>query len=197
MIGKISLGLNALLVVAVVYLFTQISRAEEQADPGHSHEVSPSIPSEGSSVAYILEDSLLVWCDKSREESELFQDKQYQAQLKLMNKQKKLEEETYKWQNYLMEHPEMQEQAYQELGALEQEMMRLQQKMESDHIAFNQKLIGEIREYVVDYSAENGLDFVLNTSSLTPIFWHSNESRDITRAIADGMNAEYALESVE
>jgi outer membrane protein len=197
MIGKISLGLNVLLIVAVAYLFSQMP-GEESSDMSQSND-QPAVKVDGSAVSinYILEDSLMAWYDYALIEGEKFQNEQQASQLTLAGLQRELEEQAYLWQNYVMENPGSEEEARKDLMDREDKIARLQRKMEAKYIEFNTQLIDKVTTEVETYAKNQGIDFVLNTSSQAPIFWHSSESRNITRQIADELNIAYNASLIE
>jgi outer membrane protein len=78
----------------------------------------------------------------------------------------------------------------------EQEVVQLEQSLtlefEKEGLEKNQKLRESINNYVKEYNAEKGYDFII--TKLGENLLYANPALDITQEIVDGLNERYAAE---
>lgn len=191
MIGKISLGINALLIIAVAFLFMQGPAAEENGEEVVQAASTGENVSSPENIAYIVEDSLVTWYEYVQVESKLVEDRLIAMQVELAGKSREYERETAAWQMYLQENPTAEEEALNDMRPRQQAIEKLQRQIEKVQVEWQENIMTRVGNYVDKYAAENNIDFVFNTNSMMPLFWHSSDAGDITREIADGLNVEY------
>jgi outer membrane protein len=89
------------------------------------------------------------------------------------------------------------EAAQQSLMELEAKIQRLKAEEEDKLLRkeneLNNTLMKDIREYLERYSAQHGIDMVMNYMEVQQTVLYGNGDFDITQSVIEGLNAEYAL----
>ena len=84
---------------------------------------------------------------------------------------------------------------YQELGQ-KQQLLQQQMQFEQQQItqAFQAEIdstIIKVKDFVKDYGAKNGYDFILGTSESAPSVLYGKDQSDLTKIITEAINADY------
>ncbi len=204
MIAKISLGLNVLLIFAVVYLFTKVGGNTDETKDASLMLNSDSVTTDlkpGIIVAYVLGDSI-------NANYKYLQDKEDELIAKGQSSQSKIDREIEVAQNRYMELMQKAEsggftsqsdvdQAESELAALDQKIQELQEKearRQADMAAETQKdFFNRVQSFLEKFSAENGIDVVLNVQQGGSVLY-SKETLNVTSQVTAGLNQEYEAE---
>jgi len=200
MAGKISLALNILLGIAVIYLFTKISTpAETQTDQG----IASAEINEYPSIAFVDNDSLSLNYKFRIDKSKILEKASADVQV-LENKIAKAQKDYYEIMNKSQTGGFTSD---AEIAAAEKKVMKLQeedpylQRQMESRIKRLTKLEGEINDslysrlyrYIDSYTADKSIDVImLYTKGMTGLY--NRGSLDVTAEIVTGLNAAYESE---
>lgn len=195
MAGKISLGLSAVLAVAVAYLFfTRPSETQLEEQPMDTGMLTPS-SGEGLKMAFIDEDTLLA-------QYNYILDKEPLIRKKLENRQKKLEQDVMYYQdqvakfqqgqaNYSESEIKIQVDAF---AKMERQMEREQASLQQIELEFFDRVQKRILSYIEDYCDESDIDLMFTHRSGLSALLYRDGIYDATREVLEGLNDEYANE---
>lgn len=204
-LAKISLGINLLLVVAVIVLFMKSPSGNNNLsdrEPIDTNDVSMlGDKGEQSVVVYFNSDSLNL--------NSLFivdlQAQIMQAQIDAERSMKAKEDDYMRWQRRWEEKQPLlsqEEQQYmQEAQQRQNDIMVFQQQLEQDLYAEQSKLtltgLNRISMYARELALGNNYDFILQYAIGQNIVY-CNPKMDVTNELVDLMNADYGVgESIE
>ncbi|MEJ6796539.1 MAG: OmpH family outer membrane protein [Flavobacteriales bacterium] len=203
MAGKISLALNILLGIAVIYLFTKISTPAEILTEQETASTELTAQNEYPSIAFVDNDSLSINYKFRVDKSKILEKASADVQV-LENKIAKAQEDYYEIMNKSQTGGFTSD---AEIAAAEKKVMKLQEdvpylqsQMES-RIKRLTKLEGEINDslysrlyrYIDSYTADKPIDVImLYTKGMTGLY--NNGSLDVTAEIVTGLNAAYESE---
>ncbi len=208
MTGKISLALNILLAIAVIYLFTKITGTTEEESVDQLEEVVPTEKTYPS-IAYVNNDSLTLNFELMSDitaELKTYSDDISALEAKFQRDQQKranVENEFYANVQNGVFTSEAQVQAAQiEAGQqaerLEGELKRVQKNLENKYAKYQEKtvllndsLLKQVKKYVDQFSQEKSIDLILlytqNQNGL-----YANDKLDVTAEVLEGLNNQYA-----
>jgi outer membrane protein len=200
MLTKISLGISALLAVAVGYLFfkSNPSAASTTAQMPITVDESGKSSIKPVVIAYFNGDTLMA-------KYEFFLDKKSQLESNIQRSEKEIEAEAKKKEKEIQElvnYARTSELTEENKAQIEQEIYRLQMEMQeleeaaSNKIldkqnSANQEMMKNIEEYAKEYAQQNGIDYVLSYQRAAQIIFYSNSQYDITQPLLEGLNARY------
>ena len=203
MAGKISLALNILLGIAVIYLFIKISTPEEILTEQETASKELTAQNEYPSIAIVDNDYLSLNYKFRIDKSKILEKASADVQV-LENKIAKAQEDYYEIMNKSQTGGFTSD---AEIAAAEKKVMKLQEdvpylqsQMES-RIKRLTKLEGEINDslysrlyrYIDSYTADKPIDVImLYTKGMTGLY--NNGSLDVTAEIVTGLNAAYESE---
>ena len=203
MAGKISLALNILLGIAVIYLFTKISTPAEILTEQETASTELTAQNEYPSIAFVDNDSLSINYKFRVDKSKILEKASADVQV-LENKIAKAQEDYYEIMNKSQTGGFTSD---AEIAAAEKKVMKLQEdvpylqsQMES-RLKRLTKLEGEINDslysrlyrYIDSYTADKPIDVImLYTKGMTGLY--NNGSLDVTAEIVTGLNAAYESE---
>jgi outer membrane protein len=204
MLAKLSLGINVILIIAVIVLFVKMPSGSETADSdgADSLDTSVEVVNDGEmTIAYYSGDSLnstTFFVDLQAE----MQKSQSDAETKLMNKQKSIERWQEGWnekaQTGLM--PREQEQYAQEAQQKEQELMMFQQQVQMEAAQSQEQLMmtmyGRINLYSKSFCEKNNIDVLLQ-SQLGNNISYVAPHMDVTKQFVNHVNNEYGGTTVD
>jgi outer membrane protein len=216
MAGKISLAINALLIIAVIVLFkNSASSTEDNLDAAESASGKPSLVSASFSandstkipvVAYISEDSIMANYQFVIDEGGELEKKLKAKRNALASKYSKYEGERAKWEKVVSESTDQESyqrnynMAAEDLMKMEQvlqgEEMELQQEVGVMQLDFNTALYEKVTEFLKRYSTENNIDLVLNYKKELSTVLYTAQRLDITADVVSGLNSEYKAPKV-
>jgi len=203
MAGKISLALNILLGIAVIYLFIKISTPEEILTEQETASKELTAQNEYPSIAIVDNDSLSLNYKFRIDKSKILEKASADVQV-LENKIAKAQEDYYEIMNKSQTGGFTSD---AEIAAAEKKVMKLQEdvpylqsQMESRikrltklEIEINDSLYSRLYRYIDSYTADKSIDVImLYTKGMTGLY--NNGSLDVTAEIVTGLNAAYESE---
>lgn len=203
-LAKISLGINVLLVVAVIILFVKMPSGTADAtevEENDSLSTSVEVQNDGElTIAYYNGDSLnntqfFMDLQKSMQESSS------KAENKLISKQKEIENWSARWnekaQGGLL--PNEQERYYKEAGEKEQELAMLQQQVQIEAAQEQEQLMmtmySRVNLYAKSFAENNNIDILLQCQLGNNISY-VGPSMDVTSQFVNHVNKEYGETSM-
>lgn len=197
---NLSLILNAVLIVAVIFLFVKIYSGNSKNPIAKAVSNSKDGSVQGKlPIAYINVDSLLLNYQFAKEANESLIKKQEDSRLNVNTRARQLQSEMGEFQRkleanaFLSRERAEQEQArllkrqqeLQELdGKLSQQLMQVQQKM-------SEQLRDTINKFLKEYNKDHKYELIIsNTASDNVLF--ANEGYDITAEVTKLLNERYA-----
>lgn len=209
MLSKISLGINVLLVAAVVYLFvkTSSSGGSEAASsvslPANSEFSSPEGP-RAPILAYINGDSLNANYTFITERSKALEQKYRAADERVRREYERRQREVQE----LVMYAQSKQLPDDEARVVEERLTRLQMEMENiqqqesqavmeKEAEMQKELMQRVQKFLQGYTKEKGIDYVVNYQSTTQFILYGNEAYDITADVVNGLNAEYEKEKTK
>jgi len=202
MIGKISLGINLVLTIAVIYLFTRLESAPaaeeviERPVFRMSNDSTFTVPG----IAWVNGDSIMARYQFILDKSDELIRKSKVSDRKLQQEISKAEKEYAD----LMKYAESGQMTKEEEAILQNRIMELQyniQAMEQQETGLlakneyeiNLELFERLHNYLKEYGQKNGIDVVFNYQPGGQILY-SGEAMDITEDVLKGLNEAYANE---
>ena len=196
---KISLGINVLLIIAVIFLFVKMPAAavsDETTDENDWLSTTVEVQNDGElTIAYYNGDSLnntqfFIDLQKNMQESSM------KAENRLMNKQKEIEKWSAKWNEKAQAGllPNEQERYYKEAAEKEQELAMLQQTLQIETAQEQEQLMmtmySRINLYAKSFAEKNNIDLLLQ-SQLGNNISYVGASMDVTTQFINHVNQEY------
>lgn len=189
-----SLIVSVVLFVAIAVLY--VLHFTGGNAKGNSSEIKPATSSaDGLKIAYIKADSVILNYTLSQDLHDDFTKKQEAYTTEYAGKRQTFEKEAAAFQEKVQRGGFLTEQrAVQERDRLmgkEQEIMKLDQelsaKLQGIQQENNQKILDNLMEYLKEYNAEAGYDYVLNGSNILI----GDEANNITAKVLEELNARY------
>ncbi len=202
MAGKISLAINILLTIAVIYLFTQLDSKDSTPEPKASpvQHVGTKAKDGYPSIAYVNNDSLSLNYQFRIDKSKILEKASLDVQA-IENRIAKAQEDYYeimgKSQNAGFANDEEMFAAEKRIEQLTTDLPGYQRQMETKLKRLT-KLEGEINDslyarlyrYVDAYTANKPIDVImLFSKGINGLY--ANGKLDVTKEIVDGLNTEY------
>jgi len=196
MAGKISLVLNGLLIIAVLFLFSSLgngagnTQGESGFDGGNA---------DGLTVVYIMEDSILSGYDYVKEEGQRLEEKVTQKQMQIQQEMNTYQTEAARWEELLANSKDQEtyNMAMQDMQKRERDIQAMQNSLENMKVQFSEDLTLRVQDYLKDYAADHGIDIILNDAQVGSSILYSTASLDVTADVLKGLNEEYAQEMQE
>lgn len=207
MLSKISLGINALLIAAVVYLFIQINKKAEVSTVNVLPENSAFNSTEGVKapiMAYINGDSLNSKYKFIVDRSKALEQKYRDADAKVKREYQQREAEAQELAAYAQKGniPDDEMRTIESrMQQLEMEIQQIQQQ-ESDRVMkkeaeLQKELQERVQKFLDGYAREKGIDFVVNYQPAVQFILFGNNAYDVTSEVIARLNAEYEQEQAE
>jgi len=207
MIAKISIAVSAVLAACVVFLWVKVASLDASTDtPSEEVAVAAAFSGDGGPratvVAYVNGDTLNIAYDFIVEKSKDLDQKMQSAEERVKKEFGPRQAQYAQNMRYAQEHPDMSE---PEAIALQKDMERLQMEMDEiqqrevgvlqkKEAQLQQELLDRVNKYLVKYTQERGIDYVINKQSEFQLILFGNADYDITAEVIAGLNAEYAAE---
>lgn len=193
--NNISIGLNVVLLVAVVVLY--VLHFSGGAESKESAESSVATPSD-LSIAYVNSDSLLKNYDFFKELEKQLIDKRDKLNVEYQNRAEGLQKEIANFQSTAGNMTISQARAVEEdLRKKQQNLMMYQeqlgQQLMQEEGKMNAELYDKVSEYLHDYGLTKDLQIVLTYTKGSGVLY-ANEGLDITDQILNGLNEAYDAE---
>lgn len=204
MIGKISLGINVILIAAVAYLFSQLGNSkvsevdEKEGEIAQDTTIVEKELASALKIAYVLGDSI-------NEKYKYLEDRRDELIRRSRRSDDKLRREMQSMEERYMELMQKQQSggftSQEEVLAAEQELQDRQMKLEEMQNEEAQNLsryernmqlefFDRIQEFMEGYARENDIDMVVNIQEGGSVLY-SNESNDVTSDVLRKLNEEY------
>ncbi len=203
-LAKLSIGINVLLIIAVIILFVKMpsSSSNDTADttePDSNAVSNPVIADDGKmNIAYFSADSLNNNLLLMTELEGLIEQASVNAQDRITRKENELRKWEESWSTGGQLLPSEQERYMQEAQQKQQEYGMLQQEVQME-LAQQQEqhmftLISRVSKAAKDYAEENGFDYVFSYT-LGQSLYYGSPNFDITEELIDIMNEDYKKKS--
>lgn len=202
MIGKISLGINLILAIAVIYLFTRLDKAPaaEQVLERPVFRMSDDSTIAVPGIAWVNGDSIMARYQFILDKSDELIKKSKVSDRKLQQEITKAEKEYAE----LMQYAQSGQMSKEEEAILQNRIMELQyniqamEQQESGILAKNEyeinlELFERLHNFLKDFGQKNGIDVVFNYQPGGQILY-SGDAIDITEDVLKGLNEAYANE---
>lgn len=190
---NLSLILNAVLLVAVAVLFYLhfSSNSPKKADSA-AGQIGDLV------VAYINSDSLVKNYDYMEETKVVLEAKAKKLDADLNNRANTLRGEIAAYQRNVSNMTIGQAKALEEdLGKKQQNLQMYQQslgqELAAEEAKINKELYDRVTAFLKSYSEENGIQVVLKFDPTSDVLY-GKDALNITTAVIDGLNKEYAAE---
>ena len=182
--------ITALLTIAAVV----ISCNKEQPKSAAS-----STDNKSELIVYVNSDSLLNNYEYFKSVKDKFQEKSKKAQSDLTAKGTAFQREVAAYQqNAASLSADQRATTEERLARKQQELAAYNQNagnaLASEEAVENEKLYNKVAEFLKQYAKTKGYKLVLTYSKANPTVLYADESLDVTKAVVEGLNAEYKKE---
>lgn len=205
MLSKISLGINALLIIAVVVLFMRTSKSNMATSapellPENSAFTSPDGP-KGAVMAYVNGDSLNAKYKFIVDKSKVLEQKYKQAELNVQKEYNARKVEV----DQLMQHAQSGNMRDEEAPFVEEKLLKLQGEMQQieqqaskavmeREAELQNELMERVNVFMDNYAKSKGIDYIVNYQPTTNFILYGNNAYDVTSEVIALLNAEYEKE---
>ncbi len=194
MLSKISLVLNAVLLILIINLYVRDCNESEEAE-GLEQVVEGDNTDTSLRIAYINTDTLDAKYLYSLEIVETLKDEMDKKQRRLERKATKSQQEFDMLQQQARTMtPSQLQQAQQRAMQLEQEIQVLQQEMATEFAEQQNdlqiKLINKLDVFLTKYNENAGYDFIMKKHSGSELLI-ANKNNDVTNEVLELLNNEY------
>lgn len=204
MLSKLSLGINALLIIAVAFLFFKMSKLSTpntaELLPANSAFTSPDGP-KGAVLAYVDGDSLNAKYQFIIDKTKSLEANYNAAELKVRKEYEKRQKDVQDIMTYAQNNKVSDEEAalYEErLQQLQYEMQQIEQQQSESVMKKEQELQSELMDrvskFMEGYAKAKGIDYVVNYQRNTNFILFGNNAYDVTADVIALLNAEYEKE---
>jgi len=193
--NNISIGLNVVLLIAVVVLY--VLHFNENSD-SIEHAESSDIAPVDLSIAYVNSDSLLKNYDFFKELEKQLIEKRDKLNVEYQNRAEGLQREIANFQSTAGNMTISQARAVEEdLRKKQQNLMMYQeqlgQQFMQEEAKMNTELYDKVSDYLQDFGSNKNLQIVLTYTKGSGVLY-ANEGLDITDQILAGLNEAYDVE---
>lgn len=190
-----SIGLNVLLLVAVIVLFILHFTGNGKSS---SSSNGMDTPYTQAKIVYINIDTLLSNYIQSRELNEAYLKKVEEKRTELNVRMKQLAKENEEFQRKLDNNGfltrERANEAYTDLAIKNQNLQRLQQEIQEnlalEQSEINKKLFEVFTQFFTEYNKSKGYEMILSTTVGGTVFY-AEKGYDITREVLTQLNEKY------
>ena len=193
---NLSIGLNVLLLIAVIvlYILHFSGNGISTSNQGGTATVNAD-----AKIVYINMDTLLNNYTQSRELNEAFLKKLEANRTELNIKVKNFDREAAEFRNKVENNGfmtrERAEQAQMDLMIKQQNLQKLQQEMtenaQREQMEINRKLYDAITNFLTEYNKAKGFQLILSTTLGGNVLF-AQEGFDITNEVVSQLNEQYA-----
>ena len=193
---NLSIGLNVLLLIAVIVLYILHFSGNSKSTSNQSGTVTVNADAK---IVYINMDTLLNNYTQSRELNEAFLKKLEANRTELNIKVKNFDREAAEFLNKVENNGfmtrERAEQAQMDLMIKQQNLQKLQQEMtenaQREQMEINRKLYDAITNFLTEYNKAKGFQLILSTTLGGNVLF-AQEGFDITNEVVSQLNEQYA-----
>ena len=182
----------AILILSAVV----VSCNKEQSKSTGSDSAPAGVSQE---IVYVNSDSLLTNYDYYKDVRDKFQEKSKKAQADLTAKGTAFQREVAAYQQGAAGlSAEQRANTEERLARKQQELATYNQNagnaLANEEATENDKLYNKVSDYLKVYAKSKGYKIVLTYSKSNPAVLYADESLDVTKAVVNGLNAEYKKE---
>ena len=193
--NNISIGLNVILLIAVIVLY--VLHFSDDSDNGENAEVNNAAPID-LAIAYVNSDSLLKNYGFFQELEKQLIDKRDKLNVEYQNRAEGLQKEISNFQSTAGNMTISQARAVEEdLRKKQQNLMMYQeqlgQQLMQQESKMNTELYDKVSDYLHNYGKDKNLQIVLTYTKGSGVLY-ANEGLDITDQILNGLNEAYEME---
>lgn len=197
--NKVSIAINALLVIAVGVLFYLHFSGRGSANEISMTSDSTAVNAKGKAVVYVNTDSLMSKYEYSLKIQDDVNVKRSTMENTIRAKQNAFQNKLNEYKNkaeYLT--PTERAKVEADLGNMqadgENTSMELQGKLQSEAAALNEQLFFKVEEFLKSYAKANGHIYVLQyTRGISPILY-GDSNLDVTKDVVNKLNELYKKE---
>lgn len=193
MMKNLSLFINAILVVAVGYLFTQV-QSLKKAELVKDSQPAKALPMPGGTVSlvYVNSDTLLEKYNYYQGIKKQLEKNQKQAETQIQNKAEQLQKEIEAYQQRgatMSESERMKEE--ERLGRKQEEAVnfrkQLLEKLSDEEESYQDSLHNKLISFLKEYNKTHNYKFILGYQKGSGILL-ADDSLDITSQVIEGIN---------
>lgn len=181
--------------VASLFIFAQCN-----SDKTAQNTETPAVAVEGTTqlkIVYVDLDSLMQKYNLAQDINKEMMRKEENIKMTLSKKADEMKKEQadfeYKYKNNVFATPERAQEEYNRLAKKQQDILNLEQRLtvefEQEGIAKNKALRDSISNFIKEYNATKGYDYIL--TKMGDNLLYANEALNITQEIVDGLNSKY------
>lgn len=197
-LAKIALGINVVLIIAVIFLFVKMPSSSESdvAEGSDSTTIKKPIVDDGQlRIAYFYADSLNSKLLFMKELEGLMAQSQQNAEDKMRQKEREIQKWQEGWQSAGALLPKEQEKYAREAAQKEQEIAMFQQEVQmtlaSEQEGYMFTLITRISNASKEYAEANDFDYIVSYQ-MGQNFYYMSPNFDVTDDIIEIMNKQYS-----
>lgn len=200
--ANISLLLNAILLVAVIYLFTQLPGGEKSSETSTNSQVSASQnSSHGGSIVFVEYDSILFKYNMVSDMQEELLAERSRLESRLQTEVNKYRSEVQTFQERAPYFSERQRNIEQErLMAKEQEIMQLEQNLSMEFAqrqeALNLKLEQQLQDLFSSEEYKNQHVMIFGKGTGSNLLF-ADSTLNITQKVVEKLNSDYLLNNAK
>lgn len=190
--ANISLALNAILLLAVIYLFTQLRASDKPAKASESAATEAA----GPSIVYIDADTLLEKYDYFRQQKEALEKREAEATERLSQRGRALENQYRSVQEKIQKGlltPNQIAEEEQRLGNQQQVLMAEREKLSQELLGetqrVNEELQAKLKGILDTLREEKGYSIILQFGQGSSVL-NASEALDITEEVVAILNEE-------
>jgi outer membrane protein len=192
-VKNLSLILNGILAVAVIYLYVLHFSGDAPAEAEGTAVVSAS--GEMPKIAYVNSDTLLEYYDFFQDKRTELESKAQKLQADYETRAKGLQSEIASFQRSAGSMTMNQARAIEEdLMKKQQNLVQYQQNLSTElmqeEAKVNEELYGKVAEYLEEYGQDQNFKVVLTYTKNSGVLY-ADDSLDITKVVIEGLNERY------
>lgn len=198
-LAKLSLGINAILIILVIVIFTKLQshNSNESNDVSQNDSTSTNVKGLSSptgTICFFNLDSLNSKISLFKEIEQEMQNSAKNAENKMKNKQAEIDRWERSWATKGNLLPSEQEKYMKEAQSMQTNAMEFERnvqiKMQQEQSDWMQTYALRLSEFTKNYALENGFDAVY-AYQFGQSLWYYNDNLDITNDLAKIMNNDY------
>lgn len=190
---KMSLLINVFAAIAIVVLFSQCNKKSDT-----SVVDAKALPAGSLKIAYVEIDSLPTKYNMWKDLNEAMVKKEENSRAVLNQKANELQQAKQdfqkKYENNAFLSKERAQAEYNRLMKMDQDLQSLQQKLQNEFAAENQKLNVQIHDsinaFIKDFNKQHHFNLILTSAGFNNLLY-ADKSMNITEAVLEGLNKRY------
>jgi len=204
---NLSLGINAVLIMAVAILYYLHFSGENPVEQPVTESISENVvdPLEesekiASNIGYINTDSLRANYKLYKELINKLKGRERKYEKELNSKSAAFEKEIVEFQQKAPTMTQFEGQMKQkELGQKEKDLYALQEKFaikfQNEQTKLDEEFQNKVNDFIKNYNNKVGYDLIIGASKMGNVVLDYNEGLNITKEIISGLNEQYDIEN--